>query len=331
MEGGILISKLEERISLDKKNQQILQMLIDNSRIPVSKIAKKLKLSKPAVMQRIKNMQDKKIILQYITYFNLIFTSYKLHIILLKTDNENEPKYSEILSKNKFTAGVVQLASKFNLMWMIFSKDSQHFNQILTNITKTIKIKDMKIFPIIENYFDNYKLFGNAEKNLNISKPSQTKLDKKDAKILNVLKDNSRETLVNIAKDCNLTAEAVNQRIKKLKEKGIILSFFTNFDIFRFGFQPYLVMIKTNRQKQDEILKFIRKHKNSNGQYLLDNDYDLMGVIVIKDLSELKDFIEKLNFEFKDQILDYQTYLLTNQIFSDFFPQGIYEDILKEN
>lgn len=328
MKGEILISKLEEKISLDRKNQQILQMLIDDARIPISKISRKLKLSKPAVLQRIKNMQDKKIILQYITYLNLISAGYKFHLILLETDKENEPRYSEALIKNKFSAAAVQLASKFNLAWMVFSKNTEHLNKIISNTTQTINIKDIKIFPIIENYFDNYKLFDNTKKILNYSKFKKIRLDKKDAKILNVLKSNSRESLINLTRGCNLTAEAVKQRIKRLKDKGIILNFFTNFDIFRFGFHPYMVLIKSNRQKQAEILKFIREHKNTNGQYLLDNEYDIMCIIVIKNLSELREFINKLHFNFKKEILDYQTYLFTSQIFNDFFPKGIYEDII---
>jgi len=330
MTGEILISRIEERVTLDKKNQQILQMLIDDARIPVSKISHKLKLSKPAVMQRIKNMRDKKIILQFITYFNLISAGYKFHFILLETDRENELAYAKKISENKFTAAVAQIASKFNLVWMVFSKNIEHFNKIINNSLKTIKIKDIKIFPIIENYFDNYKLFADEPKKINKPQHKKINLDKKDAKILNILKDNSRESLVNIAKECDLTAEAVKQRIKKLKEKGIILNFFTNFDIFKFGFHPYLILFKTNRRNQEQIFEFIRKHKNTNGQYILDNEFNLMCIVVVKNLYELRGFIDDINKLFEKEILNYETYLLTNQISSDFFPQGVYEDILNK-
>jgi len=328
MTGEILISEIQERITADRKNQQILQMLIDNSRTPASKIASKLKLSKPAILQRIKNLQDKKIILQYITYFNLISAGYKLHFIFFEIDKEKETKYSEILSKSEFSAAVMQFASKFNLAWMVFSKNTEHFNNIISGITKTMKIKNIKIFPIIENYFDNYKLFDNSKKILNELKPEKIKLDQKDAKILDTLKSNSRESLVNIAKKSGLTAEAVKQRIKKLKGKGIILNFFTNFDIFKFGFHPYLILFKTNQQNQRQILEFIRKHKNTNGQYLLDNEYNLMCMLVVKELYGLKEFIDSLYKLFGQSILGYEIYLLTNQIYNDFFPKGIYKDII---
>lgn len=330
MVGEILISRIEEKISLDGKNQQILQMLIDDSRTTISKISHKLKLSKPAILQRINQMQNKKIILKYISYFNLISAGYKFYAIFLETNKEREPEYSQKLSSNKFTSAVVQLASEFNLIWMVFCKDNEHLNEIISEVTETIEIKNMRIFPIIENYFDSYKLFENTKKVLEKPKSKRINLDKKDAKILNILKDNSRETLVNIAKECGLTAEAVKQRIKRLKENGTILSFFTNFDIFRFGFNPYTILIKTNRQNQKEILKFIREHRNSNGQYVIDSEYDLMCILVIKEISELRNFIDELNSKFKEQILNYQTYLLTNQISNDFFPKGIYEDILKK-
>ena len=59
MKGAILMPKQKDSIMIDKKNEQILQMLLDNARTPVSLIAKKVKLSKPAVLNRIKNLEKK--------------------------------------------------------------------------------------------------------------------------------------------------------------------------------------------------------------------------------------------------------------------------------
>ncbi|MEA3515149.1 MAG: Lrp/AsnC family transcriptional regulator [Nanoarchaeota archaeon] len=330
MKGQILMQRREERVDLDKKNQVILQMLINNSRSSISKISKIVKISKPAVLQRIRQMEGNKIILQYIAYYNLIRAGYKFHTILLEIGKENELIYAEKLSCCKFTCAVIQLAHKFNILWMVFSKNQEHLNEIISEVNRTMKVKDLKVLPIVDYYFDNYELFaGNKKKITKTHNKKIIKLDKIDAKILNVLKNNSRESLVGIANQCKITAEAIKKRINKLEENGVILSFFTNFNIFKLGFQPYVILIKTNRQKQKEIINFIRQHKNTNGQYLIDDEFDLMCVIVVKDISELRGFINQAHSLFRDNIIDYEIYLMIDQIFNDFFPLGIYEDIQK--
>lgn len=345
MRGEILMPDTRRIIDLDKINQRILQMLIDNSRTSISEISKSIKISKPAVLQRIRKMEQKGIILQYIAYYNLIKAGYKFHIVLLETDKENELDYSEQLSNCDFNAAVVLLAAKFNICWMVYSKDTEHFNALMREATSKIKIKDIKICPVIDNYFDTYQLFDST-KSSSIHKSSilkktkkvrdkkqsfsPVKLDKQDAQILKSLKNNSRISLVEISQQCSLTAEAIKKRISQLDAKGIILSKFTNFNIFKLGFQPYIILIKTNRQNQKEMMNFIRKHKNTNGQYLLDSEYDIMSSIVVKNVYELREFIHQLYSLFNDSILSYESYLVIDQISNDFLPKGVYKDIVKE-
>ena len=332
MKGEILMQRREEKVVLDKKNQLILQMLINNSRSSISKISKVVKISKPAVLQRIRQMEKNKVILQYIAYYNLIKAGYKFHTILLEVGKEQELIYAEKLSCCKFTSAVLQLAHKFNILWMVFSKNQEHLNEVISGVTRTMKVRDLKILPIINSFFDNYDLFAENKKKIARKRnKGKIKLDQIDAKILNILKNNSRESLVGIANQCKITAEAIKKRINKLEENGVIMKFFTNFNIFKLGFQPYVALIKTNRQKRKEIIKFIRQHKNTNGQYLIDDEFDLMCIIVVKDISELREFIDQIHFLFGDNILDYEIYLMIDQIFNDFFPPGIYEDILNKN
>ena len=328
MKGAILMPKQKDSIMIDKKNEQILQMLLDNARTPVSLIAKKVKLSKPAVLNRIKNLEKKQIILQYISYYNLSNAGYKLYTVLFETTKESEIDTSKKLTSCSFTAAITLIAAKFNILWMVFAKSKGHLDQLIRDTTKNIKIKDLRLFPISKNFFDSYRLFDNKQKPIHQIKNTQFKLDGIDAEILDILKTNSRESLVHIANKCNLTAEAINQRIKKLLSNNIILRFFTNFNIFKLGFQPYMIFIKTNRQKQENVMRFIRSHKNTNGQYFVDNEFDIMCVVVIKDISELREFIEKLHLLFPDSILDYETYLIIDQIYNNFFPKGVYDDIL---
>ena len=55
-------------------------------------------------------------------------------------------------------------------------------------------------------------------------------LDKKDIKIINTLKQNSRESIRNIAKKTNLRPSTVHQRIQKLVKNEVIEKFTLKLD-----------------------------------------------------------------------------------------------------
>jgi Lrp/AsnC family transcriptional regulator for asnA, asnC and gidA len=56
------VKKLEEHISLDGIDKAILRVLMDNARTPVQEIARQLNLSGSAVHQRIKKLEDARLI-----------------------------------------------------------------------------------------------------------------------------------------------------------------------------------------------------------------------------------------------------------------------------
>ncbi len=329
MKGSILLKKPEERTLLDRKNQEILQALVDNSRVSITNIAKKIKLSKPAILQRISQLNKKEIILQHIAYYNVRAFNHLCYMIMLEVDPSKKDIVIEKLRKCEFSAAIIKLASNFNIFWMVYSKDNNHFNSLIKAGGFSKHIKNIQIHPICKNYFDSYKLFNDEKKSVSQIGYQDYELDKNDLDILKTLKENSRISLVEISKKIDLTAEAIKQRMDKLQRYMVILKLFTNFDVFRIGFQPYLIFLKTNRERQDETLDFIRRYKHSNGQYVLDGSFDLSCFLVVKSILELREFIDSLTKTFSRDIIEYQTYLITDQILSDFLPDGVYNDLIK--
>ncbi|MFA6461324.1 MAG: Lrp/AsnC family transcriptional regulator [Candidatus Woesearchaeota archaeon] len=320
MKGSILMPKIKEKISLDKKNQQLLQMLINNSRTSITNIAKKLRLSKPAVLHRLRQLEQKEVILDYILYTNLKPAGFQFYLVLFEVDKEKEEITIEELLKNKFTSALFQLGGKFNLLWMCWCRDSKHFQEIFPSFN----IKDLRILPGITNFFDSYHLFEELH-NLKLSpeKLIEHHLDKIDTIILEELKNDSRKSLVDLSSKCRITAEAIKHRIKKLESAGVILSYFTNFNIFKLGFQPYCILIKSNRSEQEKILQFLRAHPHTNGQYLLSHEFDLCCFVVVEDISQLRQFLNQLSSF--SSVIEFETHLCTDQLCSDSFPKGVKE------
>ena len=77
-----------EKVNLDIKDKKILTLLMTDSRTPVSKIAKEVKLSRDAVDYRIKQLINKGVILGFIPTLHmrrLGFFKYHVFLVLFRT------------------------------------------------------------------------------------------------------------------------------------------------------------------------------------------------------------------------------------------------------
>lgn len=124
------------KIKLDEIDHQILDMLIDNTRIPYTDIAKKLLISAGTVHVRVKKMEDAELIqgssltLDYVK-LGYSFIAY-IGIFLEKT---HQTKFVlERLEEIPFVTVAHITTGKFNIFCKIRARDTNHAKNIIFKI-----------------------------------------------------------------------------------------------------------------------------------------------------------------------------------------------------
>jgi len=120
-------------------------------------------------------------------------------------------------------------------------------------------------------------------------------VDKKDFSIINVLKENCRLPIRDIAKRTKLRPSTVHQRIIKLKEKGVIEKFTLKLSNKMVG-EGFIVfmLIKT---KPAAMLDRLVNDKHVREFFGITGEYDLLLKLKFKDVEEFNDFIIKFRKE----------------------------------
>lgn len=73
-------------------------------------------------------------------------------------------------------------------------------------------------------------------------------MDQIDLRILNLLQDNARISISEIGRSINMTAPAVNERVKRLEEKGVIQGYRAIIDHSKLGLMvTAFILIQTDR------------------------------------------------------------------------------------
>jgi Lrp/AsnC family leucine-responsive transcriptional regulator len=134
----------------------------------------------------------------------------------------------------------------------------------------------------------------------------EVEIDKYDLSLLNLLVENTRISLVDIAKQLHSSTQMANSRLKKLVKNNVIQAFRVGVDISKFGLKPFKVDIHLQEHIQRKpIMEYIKHHPNlvfistSAGVSDLELEFDL------EDSDKVHQILEHIKQRFPNAIRKY--------------------------
>lgn len=253
---------------LDKRDISIMWKLFQNSRTPLSKIAKNVGVPKETVNYRIQQLERRGIIKNYYaitdtSQFGFLF--YEIFVKLQGIPAEYEAECLEKLGKHEFVSWLVSTSGRFSFACTILVKNAIQFYEAYSYIKSLFGkyIKDIFINVAVEGQQFEYPFFKNIRQSPIKTKKfvkhhDYSKLDKLDLGLLNLLSRNCRTPLKRIANELKTTEKTIRSRMKILEKNKTIVQYTTNFHPGRVGYFFYIILISL-RQPNKELEEFIRK------------------------------------------------------------------------
>ena len=127
------------------------------------------------------------------------------------------------------------------------------------------------------------------------------KVDDKDQKILNILKDHAEFTTRQIAKKTLLPVTTIHNRIKRLRSEGIIKKYTVRLDHSRLGknFVAYVLvatnleLLKRKNKTQYDLIDDIRKFYFVERADIVTGGTDIVVIMRVKDVAEFDECLIK--------------------------------------
>jgi DNA-binding Lrp family transcriptional regulator len=318
---------------MDKKDQKILSELVKNSRIPLNQLAKKVGLSREVVNYRIKNLIRQKIITEFYTLIDEKSLGYFRCACLFQLKGASKKKEKEFFNhiiKHKFTSYFGPIIGKWNAVFDVLYKNSEH----LTEIIKKIEVQFssyIENFVLVSNAIEQEafqtKILGTISPERKEIKSEKAKIDEIDKKILKLLTKNSRIEYKELSQKINMTANAIKYRIKNLEKVGIIQGYTISINVNKLEYEWYNLQIKLTSPNEEKIKEFLRKNKKVIYFYksLGNEKWDFDIGLTIKNSGELREFILKFRELFGNSTKINDLYLITEELKSNALPQGVFE------
>ncbi|MCK4319890.1 winged helix-turn-helix transcriptional regulator [Candidatus Micrarchaeota archaeon] len=301
---------------IDTKDRMILHALDFHAREPVTRLAKRLRMSKDVLNYRIKRLEEKGIIEGYHVVpdpTKMGNVTYKLLVKYQSMTKEVEEEMLEYLIKSKETGWVAKTEGAYDLLIIFWLPNEVVFDEFLTKFLERygryFYLRDMIVITAIHTFRRDYLSPKTPEKREEVFYRGSAKniCDEIDFRILDILqRKNARASNIKIGKAVGLTPEAVRYRIKELRKRGVICTFRPKIALEKIGYYYYNVMFSL---KDMGVLKKIYSYALGNQnitfyvRYL--GKYDLGLDIETESPERLREILEEVRALFGKAIVNY--------------------------
>lgn len=296
-------------MKIDSKDKQLLDLLYLDSRSSCTQLGKKLKLSSSTVERRLTRLIKEEVITLLfadVDFAKLGLKSYRLYIKLDVLDQKIEQEFLKFFIDYKKTVWGVICQGDYDILLRFIAKDEFEVQSVIELVLSKFGnrvIDKTVITTTYQNYLSWNHIFQTPRRPaFPIERmDSLSKFDEIDKKILSLLYANSRLSTVEISRKVDLSPDAVQYRLRRLKNDGFILGYTAWFDCRKLGFNYYKLLIGFRNITSEIEDKFIKYCSEQDFVVFINKtigSWDIELDVVVTDIVELHSFIRDLKTRF---------------------------------
>ncbi len=309
---------------IDRKDREILFHLSLNARASLTELAKKTRLSKEVIHYRLRNLEKKKIIESYYAVINTYKMGKEFYRVYMKTmnmDTGTEKKFLDFLAHHPQVAWVVEVDGDLDFLYVVWARNISEFEEVYNEINdKFGKYIEQKFFSVMTNvYYFKYKyLVGHEDQNFKLTggKIEYPELNDVDLKIVTLLSNEGRLSLIEMAQRLKIPAKTIQRKMKQLINEGIISCYTIKINHKVLGYSQRKVMLNLNdssTQSLRKLITFLTYHPLTIYITIAIGQYDLEFEMMEKTHEEFHSLLKELKNTFPELIKNYFTVVFYNE------------------
>ncbi|MDD9953171.1 MAG: Lrp/AsnC family transcriptional regulator [Candidatus Woesearchaeota archaeon] len=312
-------------VKLDMKDKQILMLLDTDATLSYTAIAKKIRLSKEAVAYRVKQLEKKGIIVDYITLSHFAKTGLIHFKLYMQYTQIGKQEREEIISYLRTFTNIGWLAStegSYDLMLSIRYETVHEFeafkDEFFKRYDKYFRDVQFAILTEAETKPRMYVLPEKAKHKLFMHCDAAQKepMDKHDRSILNALSTNARAPYYELAKKTGLTERIIRYRRKEMERRGIIVGYKLAIDYRKLNylfFKCFLSFRNMTDEAAQKLREYLRQHPNVIYWIKTIGPWDLEPEIEAPSVERFYEIVQELKDEFSDIVVRVDSTLVAKE------------------
>lgn len=315
----------------DLKDRKILYELDKDSRQSNKQIAKKVGLSEQVVGNRIRRLQELKIIDYFYVKINpatLGYTHIKIYLRLHNITKEKEDIFLQELNSQPGVFWLASLRGKYDLEVSTYVKNlsefSQKYDTLFEKWGEYILERNVILLEKAYTYTKAYLVPSQKPEHFIYGEGKEIiSLDKIDFSLLHILSKKGRKPLIDIAKLLEVSSDTVRYRIRNLEQKKVITGFSLKINFQELGYNYHLIFLKLqnmNAEKYAKLESLAKLNKNIIIYIKTIGDHDVELETQITTKEELDMLLKLLRDHFVTEIKDYEILEVIKEYKMNYFP-----------
>ena len=341
-------NRINEKIKLNAKDKEIINILTYNSRTPLSQIAKYLKTSTEVISYHYNNLRKRGIITDTFTVIDPKLLGIHRYCVYLQFHALSQEKMKSIIQEflqNSHINWLIETGGKWEMIVMFETIHEEKYDSILESILSPNRqyLNDYMVVTVKDFIHKSPRYIKNLKKEESYAgkirlpytkefsnKREEYEPDEKDILLLKELHENARIPLTELGEKLSLSKDAVDYRIKKLITCGIIKKFIIRLNYHLLNFQYTTIMLKLasiSPVQKKEFLHYI--YQDERFYALMDQigTWDLSLMMFFENPKDQRDFIMDLKEKFSEVIQSHESVIHFDQYYFTYLADGVIEEL----
>ncbi len=310
---------MEEKISLGNIDKKILYELSEDGRQPISKIAKKLRISPQLANYHFSTMQKNGVFRKFLTvvdYKKLGYTYHTVFYALSRMTIGVSDKIREFLFSNPNIMSTYRYDGAWDISMGVLVRDASYFREVLDEIRNNFHdvIGDHGMITHVGAHHFGWRYLLSSKEGIRTLKKCPAtggryrkivSIDDNEERILRILSDDARTPTTLIAKKVGISPESVSRKIRHLKDSGIIVGFtiVPNYRLHPYISSRLLLDFRyMSREQLDDFCRYTGQLPSCVRLIHTFGRYDMVVNLMAKDEEDLRNTLFGMRERFGDMI-----------------------------
>lgn len=311
---------------LNNLDIKILAELDNNSKIPVTQLAKKIRSSREVTKYRLKKLVDSGVIKNFTTMINPAKFGFIIYKIYLKFQNlsiEKEKELLRYLNKNKKVFWLAKTDGAYDLIAGIYVENTMEFNEFLLNFigkfSQNISSRHISNTVYVNPFRKKYLL----QKSISTENviwggiPEKIKIDELMRNLLKSIAENSRISIADICEKLKTTPKTIISKIKYLEKEKIILGYKITLNLSKINKENFKAIIyfqDITSKKESSFKEFCKTNPFITYYIKTVGEWDLELDIEISSYNEFNKLIKEIKTQFREIIRNIEGIHISEEI-----------------
>lgn len=288
---------------MDRLDGKLLTELMGDSRQSLTRLAKRVGASREVAAYRVGRLKKEGVIAGFITEVDMERLGFVGTAIFVAIKATRSREFREFIEKQDFVSWVAEYAGVWSFGFSIWGRTNGELDERFMGIYRKFKddIIDYRVTLHRRNTFFYEKYFQAQPQRARPGRHVEYTMDGKDRIILKELAGNSRMGFVELGKKAGLTAPAVGERVRRLRQAGYIRKYSVFVDVSKLGlFQYSVFIISKSIDERGRLLAYLARHPKVNYVAEYVGDPFLEFGIFVEDPYQLRGILQGIEGAFPE-------------------------------